>query len=203
MSEIENTSGGGPNAAVPPEIDTWNWGAFLLNWIWGIGNNTYIALLMFVPVVNLVMPFVLGAKGSEWAWRNRRWESIAAFKKSQRNWALWGLLALLALALSVFTVFYVFTESFKSSEVYQLGWNRLQSSREVVAIVGEPMKLGMPQGRMKISGAEGDASFTFDLSGPQGRGKVAYEARRDGGRWRIVRLVFEDEASGRRVDLSD
>jgi len=27
-------------AEVPDEIDRWNWGAFLLNWIWGIGNNT-------------------------------------------------------------------------------------------------------------------------------------------------------------------
>lgn len=42
-----NTSGQGKNATVPAEIDRWNWGAFLLNWIWGIGNHTFIALLMF------------------------------------------------------------------------------------------------------------------------------------------------------------
>jgi len=30
--------------AIPAEIDRWNWGAFLLNWIWGIGNKTFIAL---------------------------------------------------------------------------------------------------------------------------------------------------------------
>jgi hypothetical protein len=45
---MDNTSGQGVGAVVPPEIDCWNWGAFLLNWIWGIGNNTFIALLMFV-----------------------------------------------------------------------------------------------------------------------------------------------------------
>lgn len=66
-----NTSGLGRESIVPPEIMRWNWGAFFLNWIWGIGHSTYIALLMFVPLVNVVMPFVLGAKGSEWAWRNR------------------------------------------------------------------------------------------------------------------------------------
>ncbi len=33
---------------VPAEIDRWNWGAFLLNAIWGIGNNTFIALLTLV-----------------------------------------------------------------------------------------------------------------------------------------------------------
>lgn len=42
---MENTSGQGVAAVVPPELDRWNWGAFLLNWIWGIGNNTFIALL--------------------------------------------------------------------------------------------------------------------------------------------------------------
>src|SRR3990170_1543286 len=59
--KLENTSGQGKAAVVPPEVDRWNWGAFLLNWIWGIGNNTFIALLMFVPFANFVMPFVLGA----------------------------------------------------------------------------------------------------------------------------------------------
>jgi hypothetical protein len=35
--------------AIPAEIRLWNWGAFLLNWIWGIGNQTYIALLALIP----------------------------------------------------------------------------------------------------------------------------------------------------------
>jgi hypothetical protein len=66
---------------IPPEIDRWNWGAFLLNWIWGIGNGTPIALLALVPLVGFVMLFVLGAKGSRWAWRNKRWDSVEHFKR--------------------------------------------------------------------------------------------------------------------------
>ncbi|WP_281405489.1 hypothetical protein [Mesorhizobium sp. B2-6-4] len=27
-------------AEIPAELDRWNWGAFFLNWIWGIGNST-------------------------------------------------------------------------------------------------------------------------------------------------------------------
>ena len=69
---MENTSGQGKQAVIPDEVRGWNWGAFLLNWIWGLGNSTFIALLMFVPVINLVMPFVLGVKGSSWAWQNRK-----------------------------------------------------------------------------------------------------------------------------------
>jgi hypothetical protein len=76
---------------VPAEVDRWNWGAFLLNWIWGVGNNTFIALLTLVPLVGIVMVFVLGAKGSRWAWRNGRWDSVEHFKRVQRQWAIWGI----------------------------------------------------------------------------------------------------------------
>jgi hypothetical protein len=77
-------------AEIPPELDRWNWGAFLLNWIWGIGNNTFIALLTLVPGAGLVMMIVLGAMGSGWAWRNGRWDSVEHFKRVQRRWAIWG-----------------------------------------------------------------------------------------------------------------
>ena len=79
-------------ARIPPELDRWNWGAFLLNWIWGLGNNTPVALLMFIPVVNLVMLFELGAQGSKWAWRNRAWRDAEHFRKVQREWAIAGFL---------------------------------------------------------------------------------------------------------------
>lgn len=94
-----NTSGGGKDTFVPEDARRWNWGAFLLSWIWGIGNRTYIAFLAFVPVIGLVMPFVLGAKGSRWAWQNKRWESLEHFRRVQRRWA-WGGLASLAAVLA-------------------------------------------------------------------------------------------------------
>ena len=77
----ENNSGQGKLAALPPQLTGWNWGGFFLTWIWGIGNNTFIALLALVPFVNFVMIFILGAKGNEWAWQNKRWTSIEHFKK--------------------------------------------------------------------------------------------------------------------------
>jgi hypothetical protein len=77
--------------AIPSEIKKWNWGAFLLNWIWGLFNKTYIALLCFVPLVNIVMIFLLGAKGNEWAWKNKQWRSIEHFKKVQKKWKVAGI----------------------------------------------------------------------------------------------------------------
>lgn len=87
-----NTSGMGPKAAVPAGLGSWNWGGFLLTWIWGIGNNVWWSFLVFVPYLGaLVMPWVLAFKGNEWAWQSKRWDSIEHFKRVQHTWAMWGL----------------------------------------------------------------------------------------------------------------
>ena len=89
---FQNNSGQGKLAALPPQLYGWNWGAFFLSWIWGIGNNTMIAFLTWIPFVNFVMIFILGAKGNEWAWQNKHWQSIEHFKKVQKLWAIWGFI---------------------------------------------------------------------------------------------------------------
>lgn len=98
-----NTSGQGKSAVIPPEIRGWNWGAFFLNWIWGLANSTFIALLVFIPFVNIIMIFVLGAKGNEWAWQNKHWESIEQFKRVQKNWAVVGFV-LFILSTIIWTI---------------------------------------------------------------------------------------------------
>lgn len=105
-----NTSGQGNLAVVPEEIKKWNWGAFLLNWIWGIGNNVWIALLCLIPYVNFIMIFVLGVKGSEWAWQKKRWDSIEHFKDVQKKWAIAGL-GLLIFVIVMFIILAVYIAS--------------------------------------------------------------------------------------------
>jgi len=97
----QNTSGTGKLAILPPEIKGWNWGAFWLTWIWGIRNRTWIAFLDLIPYVGFVMPFILGAKGNKWAWRNQKWDSIEQFKKSQHRWAKWGLIIFLIVIIPI------------------------------------------------------------------------------------------------------
>jgi len=83
----ENTSGQGKLASVPREIQGWNWGAFLLNWLWSVDNRVWIGLLCLIPYVGIIMNIVLGVKGNEWAWQNKKWESIEHFKRTQSTWA--------------------------------------------------------------------------------------------------------------------
>ena len=110
---MENTSGQGKASTVPPGIKGWNWGAFLLNVIWSVGNRTWMGLLTLVPFVGYVVPIILGFKGNEWAWKNRSWESIDHFKRVQRQWAIWG--ACIAITLFVSFSGFVFL-AFHTSE---------------------------------------------------------------------------------------
>ncbi len=87
----ENTSGQGKLAIVPEEVKGWSWGAFCLTWIWGIFNSVWIALLCLIPFFNLAWAIVLGVQGNEWAWRNKKWDSIEHFKSTQRSWNIAGI----------------------------------------------------------------------------------------------------------------
>jgi uncharacterized BrkB/YihY/UPF0761 family membrane protein len=106
-----NTSGQGSSSPVPPEISgNWNWGGFLLNWIWGIGNKVWIALLALVAgVLGVFIPFVgilalgvsiyLGIKGNDLAWQARPWNSIEHFKEVQRKWTIAGVIVIVLLLI--------------------------------------------------------------------------------------------------------
>ena len=98
----ENTSGQGETADVPREIIRWNWGAFFLNWIWGIRNKTYIAFFCVLPIIGFFMMIVLGMRGNEWAWQNKQWESVEQFQREQKIWSKWGIrLAKILLVLAI------------------------------------------------------------------------------------------------------
>ncbi len=85
-------SGKGSQSEMPAEIKGWNWGAAGLTWIWGVTHSVWIALLVFIPFVNIVMIILLGMKGNEWAWRAERWVSVDYFKKEQEKWKVWGII---------------------------------------------------------------------------------------------------------------
>ena len=162
--EQEYISGLGKNSVVPPDIKGWNWGAFMLNWIWGIGNSTYIAFLMFVPVVNIVMIFILGAKGNEWAWRNRIWRDIEHFKQTQRKWRNTGLIFLFV----IFPLFFIFIGSTLKGEAFEQSMISISQNSEVIDIIGEPIEAGyFVMGSIQTSGAKGEASLQYSISGPK------------------------------------
>jgi hypothetical protein len=89
------------DATVDAELQKWNWGAFLLTWIWGVGNGVFRSFLVFVPIYGIYEWIMLGKNGNRLAWKARHWDNIEAFRKTQRKWAMWGLIVDVVLLLII------------------------------------------------------------------------------------------------------
>lgn len=198
---MENTSGQGSSAAIPAEIERWNWGAFLLNWIWGIGNKTYIALLMFLPGVNLIMLFLLGAKGSKWAWQNKHWDSVDHFNQSQKKWVFWGVIAWVLTGVFIIGAVIAIKVALKQSEPFKLAEERLLNNSAVVSMLGEPIHTGLPSGSIEVSGSKGKADISFSVEGSKDQGTVYLDAFRDFGAWKFNRIELDIKGAQRRLNL--
>lgn len=199
MSDSRHTAEPKP---IPPELDRWNWGAFLLNWIWGIGNNTYVALLTLVPLFGFIMPFVLGAKGSSWAWRNGRWDNAEHFRRVQRAWAKWGVIVWLAAGALFASIFVGVFSLLTHSEAYQLGVTKLQANPAAVSVLGTPITAGTPTGSVRVvAGGSGSAVLSFSAKGPRAAGTVYLEAVKRDGAWSLTRLVLQLDGRDEVIDL--
>lgn len=91
-----------PTHPTESELDSWNWGAFFFNWIWGLFNGVYWPLLLiaigWIPYVGqigaLIGAIYLGTKGTRQAWNAKNWDSWNSFKETQHKWAvaIWWVL---------------------------------------------------------------------------------------------------------------
>ena len=180
----------------------WNWGAFLLNWIWSIGNNTWIGLLMFVPLVGFIMPFVLGAKGNEWAWRNHSWASFEDFKRVQRNWARAAIgiigAAIVFAGLMFIGIFYFISHS----AVYTMAKTSIVQNASARATLGAPITFGWPSISIKDNlGGIGVADIAVEATGPKSRGEVVIHAEKSGGVWQIKSMSLHPDGSSNVLNL--
>ena len=188
-------------AEIPPEIDRWNWGAFLLNWIWGIGNDTFIALLTRVPGLGVIMMLVLGLRGSRWAWRNGRWDSVEHFRQVQHRWAVWGMVLWVGAIVLGGGIFGGVLVLLKNSEAYQMGVTRLQASNEAADLLGAPISTGIPSGSIKVSGDSGEAKLDFSASGPKASGQVSLTAEKKAGVWTLQTMTLTVDGRDGAIDL--
>jgi hypothetical protein len=187
---VEATAPVGPKP-IPPEIQKWNWGAFLLNWIWGIGNNTFIALLTLIPFFGtFIMPFVLGAKGNKWAWQNGRWDSVEHFRRVQRLWAIWGAVIWVGVILFYGAIIGFAFYALKSSEAYRLGVAKIEQSPVAATALGSPISCGFPFGSVNITPSSGHAVLSFSAIGSKATGQVSLEADKRNGQWSLTHLTL-------------
>ena len=212
-AESSPRSPGAAAAELPPELRRWNWGAFFLNWLWGLGNRTPIALLTLLPPLSFVMPFVLGAKGSAWAWRNGRWDSVEQFRRSQRRWAIWGFVLmippLLVCLVSVAALTgllgpinvnsrYV-TINAGSDQPGAMAEQAFRASPAVIAALGQPLDGYSSSGSQSMVNGSGEASYNVRASGPKGSGTAALKAQANFGEWSITSFTLA--SGGGTVDV--
>ena len=91
-----------------PPAFKWKWGAFMMPFQFGIGTKAYMTLLIFVPFLNIIWPFVCGAKGEEWAYVAGCFINDDEFKGAMRTWNRSGkvmfIIFIVGIALYLFTL---------------------------------------------------------------------------------------------------
>jgi hypothetical protein len=189
---MENTPGLKNKMQVPEEIKKWNWAAFWLNWIWGIGNNVYLALICLIPFVSLIAPFYFGVKGNELAWKNKKWESVEEFKRIQKKWAKWAWVVIVGFLILFGSIFFGVSGSMKSSPPYSLSWEATIINKDVQEAFGEPLEKGwLVTGGIQTLGDIGNANLSYSIKGPKGKGGVIVEAQKKMGIWKIENLSVD------------
>ena len=160
------------------QIKGWNWGAFVFGWIWAIANQAWLGLLTLIPFVNIVMIFVLGAKGNEWSWKNKNWESVESFKKAQRIWNIVGLvvfiLSIVGAIVGILITFLVLPNVISSPDsIVGSTLQIISEDSNVTDELGEPIeRVGFPSTSVSIINNTKDTKASFKIAGPLGEGGV-------------------------------
>lgn len=88
---------GGPMPFDPNAFPKFNWGAFLMGWIWGLNHKKPITLIE-IPVSfvlsglgGLGFRIWFGIVGYQWAWESGRFATYEECRKCQAVWGWWGL----------------------------------------------------------------------------------------------------------------
>lgn len=103
---------------VPKEIKKWNWGAFMFNIFWGIGNKSYLPLLCLIPLFNIIWVFVCGAKGNQWAWKKGDYSDVESFLTVQNTWnkaGFWAFILNILFVVLYLVVMFLFSTMVASS----------------------------------------------------------------------------------------
>lgn len=191
---------------VPAEVRGWNWGAFFLTWIWGIGNKVWISLLCLLPLVNLVMVFVLGIKGNEWAWKSGNYSDVAQFHKVQKIWGIVGASLFLLSSVVGFMGLATLAEMgrIQGGELYHSVLDRAQQSQQVKAALGEPVDpVPYILGKQECDNKNNCwCDLQIPLLGPRGKGTLYVVGKQHGDeKWKFERLTVKPD-QGQEIDLN-
>lgn len=188
--------------AVPQEVKRWNWGAFVFTWLWGIFNGTFLSFLVFIPFGNLVMPFVLGAMGNEWAWKNKTWDSIEQFHAVQKRWAIAGAIVSAVSIGAIVAGAIFFLTAIKNDTLFVAGLREVQHNQRAIDALGEPIHHGFGfSGTFETTGPTGKADLMMPVEGSKNKGTIYLKAEKQEGHWHTQVLRLQVDGQSQSIDL--
>lgn len=195
--EVPRVAEGRRDLPLPEGAPRWNWGAMLLNYFWALTQRVWIGVLILVPYVQWAVPFVLGWKGSEWAWRNNDWRDAEHFLGVQRRWSRAGVAVILVLAGWYFVAEPL---SIVNSDVFRQSWKHINAHEEVRETFGEIEKpfIGVHVMR-RVRNERGFMSMGYVLDGEKTFGRARIHAVYGDGSWTITRIDVRVEGEDRRI----
>jgi len=189
------------NKQPPPRtISRWNWGAMLLNVVWGAKHNVDFAFLTLIPVLGLIVPFILGMKGNEWAWKNGRWANAAQFEAAQKNWAFWGFVTwfFIFVALFIPVLHGIINMKWERSEVYQKAVAEFIQIEKIKMLLGSPIKSRIYEVK-KFSNNRG--RIGVKLKGSNTAFKVRFYILKINQQWVVYRLTLFNPRTKSGIDF--
>lgn len=192
MNEFEKNQ---DNGSVPFQVTRWNWGAFFWTWVWGIRFGVWKSFLIFIPIFNIFWWFILGAKGSEWAWRSYNWRNIEEFQRSQRRWALSGLIVLVAVI--VILVVFLKTMSGAVKPMVDNSFRMVQQNVQIQQYIGssKPIERNMVTYiNIDSSNGQTSAEIKYSITGANATMNVSVRGEKINGEWQIGFLKVYDRS---------
>jgi hypothetical protein len=113
---IKEFLSGNNGKELPKELRGFNWGAFILTFIWGYFHKAWVTMLA-IPLIIFQMPLGInwilltvlqiycGIKGNEWAYQHDFWMTPAQFRMKQIKWGVFAMALSVVLPLSFMLVF--------------------------------------------------------------------------------------------------
>lgn len=90
----------------------------------------------------------------------------------------------------------------KNSEPYTESLNRAQNSPAVTAALGTPIKPGFfVTGNVSFENSNGEATISYSISGPSGKGTVTVDGDKQGDVWSYSEMSVSIPGSSEKVDL--
>jgi len=126
----------------------------------------------------------------------------------ERNWK-WVVPVLVVTSLVVLTlfvggIFWGVTSIMRASYPYQLAVKRATESPTVAAKLGRPLQIGwFVLGSVNFSGAEGNASLSIPLSGPNGKGDIVVVGKKHGNHWTFETLEVDVTGEAEPIQLME